>query len=392
MKYNFDDIIDRHGTNSLKWDGRDLLIKIGFTERYDDETIPLFVADMDFTCPQPVLDALHARVEQKMFGYTYHLSDDRYIHALHGWFERRYGWTINPRSVVYSPGTVHALNVAVRAFTKPGDKIIIQRPVYAPFTMSVEKNQRIVANNELINDDGYYRINFEELEILAADPSTTMMILCSPHNPVGRIWTPEELIQIDNICKRNNVLLVNDEIHGDLIRCNATFYPQATVTDTDNTIICTAINKTFNTAGLHCSNIIIDNPKLRNAFMKEMGLQSPSPFAISALIAAYEEGEEWLEQLKVYIDGNFDFLQTFLKANMPWVRFRKPEGTYIAWLDFSGSGLSPEDVHNRIYNKANVFLEDGKIFGSGSEHFQRLCVPTPRKILRAALERIQKEF
>ena len=388
MKYNFDEIIDRHGTHSLKWDGRDLLIKLGFTERYDDETIPLFVADMDFSCPQPVLDALHARVEQKMFGYTFHLSDNRYINAIQGWFKRRHNWDINPESVVYSPGTVHALHIAVRAFTKPGDKIIIQRPVYAPFTMAVEKNGRIIANNELINEDGYYRINFEELEALARDSKTTMMILCSPHNPVGRIWLPEELKQISNICSKNGVLLVSDEIHGDLIRCNAKFYPIANITDTENILVCTAINKTFNTAGLHCSNIIIDNPKLRKLFLKEMGLQSPSPFAISALIAAYEEGEEWLEQLKVYLDGNFDFLDSFLKNKLPDVRFRKPEGTYIAWLDFSETGLSPDEVHNRIYNKANVFLEDGKMFGAGSEHFQRLCVPTPRKRLERAMERI----
>jgi len=388
MKYNFDEIIDRHGTNSLKWDCRDLLIKLGFTERYDDETIPLFVADMDFACPQPVLDALHRRVEQKMFGYTYHLSDERYINALQRWFKRRQNWDIVPDSVVYSPGTVHALHVAVRAFTKPGDKIIIQRPVYAPFTSVIEKNRRIVANNELINDHNFYRINFNELEDLAKDPKTTMMILCSPHNPVGRIWSPEELKQINDICRKNGIILVSDEIHGDLIRCNAEFYPVANIGDTENIIVCTAINKTFNTAGLHCSNIIIENPDLRKSFQNEMGIQSPSPFAISALIAAYEDGEEWLEQLKAYLDGNFDFLEAFLEKKMPWVRFRKPEGTYIAWLDFSASGLSPDEVHDKIYNKANVFLEDGKLFGAGSEHFQRLCVPTPRKRLEMALERI----
>jgi len=392
MKYNFDEIIDRHGTNSLKWDSRELLINLGFTERYDDETIPLFVADMDFTCPKPVLDALHARVEQKMFGYTYHLSDDRYLKALQGWFNRRHGWKINPESVVYSPGTVFALHIAVRAFTRPGDKVIIQRPVYAPFTSAVEQNGRRIANNELINDNGYYRIHFDELERLAADPSATMMILCSPHNPVGRIWTPDELRRINDICRKNEVILISDEIHGDLIRKSAVFYPLAQVTDTDNAIICTAINKTFNTAGLHCSNIIIDNPELRKSFQKVMGIQSPSPFAISAFIAAYNEGEEWLEQLKEYLDGNFDYLETFIEKQMPDVQFRRPEGTYIAWLDFSGTGLSPEEIHDRIYNRANVFLEDGKIFGAGSESFQRLCVPTPRKILETALERIAGEF
>ncbi|HBY19079.1 MAG TPA: aminotransferase, partial [Candidatus Marinimicrobia bacterium] len=184
----------------------------------------------------------------------------------------------------------------------------------------------------------------------------------------------------------------SDEIHGDLIRKNAVFYPLAQVTDTDNAIICTAINKTFNTAGLHCSNIIIDNPELRKSFQRVMGMQNPSPFAISALIAAYNEGEEWLEQLKEYLDGNFDFLESFLEKHLPDILFRRPEGTYIAWLDFSGTGLSPEEIHNRIYNRANVFLEDGKIFGTGSEYFQRLCVPTPRSILEKALKRISREF
>ncbi|MDD5582975.1 MAG: pyridoxal phosphate-dependent aminotransferase [Candidatus Marinimicrobia bacterium] len=392
MKYTFDQIINRRGTHSFKWDSGDLLVKMGFTERFDEDTLPLFLADMDFACPNPVLDALHARVDEKIFGYTNHLSDHRYMDALTGWFKRRHGWKINPESVVYSPGTVYALHVAIRAFTKPGDKIIIQRPVYASFTTAIEDNNRVVANNELLNDNGYYHINFEELEKLASDSSTTMMILCSPHNPVGRIWTPQELKEIDRVCRKHGVILVSDEIHGDLIRKEAVFYPIATVVPTDNTIICTAINKTFNTAGLHCSNIILDNPTLQKAFQKKCVLQSPSPFAISALIAAYNEGEEWLEQLKTYLDGNFDLLEAFLKESLSKVQFKRPEGTYFAWLDFSKTGLSPEEIHHRIYTQANILLEDGKIFGEKSIFFQRMCLPTPRNLLIKALERLGEVF
>lgn len=392
MKYNFDEIINRKGTSAIKWDAGELLKKIGFTERFDEETIPLFVADMDFPLPQPMLDALHKRVDQKMFGYTSHESSAEYFAAIQGWFQRRFDWNIKREEIIYSPGTVHALNIAVKALTESGDGIIIQRPVYPPFTSAIEGNGRIVKNNELIHNNGYYTINFDDLEEKAKDENTSMMILCSPHNPVGRIWSPDELTQIAKICNENNVILVSDEIHGDLIRQDKVFYPMANVADIENMLICTAINKTFNVAGLHCSNIIIKNKELREKFSKTMGVQSPSPFAISALIAAYNEGEEWLDQLKEYIDGNFDFLEKFLKERMPKVKYWRSEGTYIAWLDFSEYGLSPEEVHKRIYIDANVVLEDGKMFGEASADFQRICLPTPRSILQEALERIAKEF
>ena len=392
MKYNFDEIINRKNTNSLKWEAGELLKQIGFTERFDDETIPLFVADMDFACPQPVLDALHERVEQKMFGYTLHSSTMKYFQAIQNWFIRRFDWHIDSDEIVYCPGTVHALNIAVKAYSNPGDNIIIQLPVYPPFFSAIEKNDCVILNNELINTDGYYTIDFSDLENKAKNPKTTMMIFCSPHNPVGRIWNQEELSQVAKICKDNDVILISDEIHGDLIRTNQTFYPIAKVADTEKIIVCTAINKTFNVAGLHCSNIIIKNEELRKQFTDKLGLQSPSPFAISALIAAYNEGEDWLEQLKIYIDGNIDFLENFLTEFLPKVKFVKPEGTYIGWLDFSDYGLLPQEVHKRIYIDANVVLEDGKMFGEKSMNFQRICLPTPRSILRAALERIAKQF
>ena len=392
MKYNFDEIIERKGTNSVKWEAGEILKQAGYTERYDNDTIPLFVADMDFAIPQPVLNALHKRVNQRMFGYTLHTSDDEYNYAIQNWFKRRFNWSIKKEEIVYSPGTVHALNIAILAYTKPGDGVLIQRPVYPPFTKVIEKNQRQVINNELVNHEGYYSIDFEDLEDKAQKPDTTMMILCSPHNPVGRIWQKWELEKIAEICKKNNIILVSDEIHGDLIRCEQSFYPIATVTDMNNLVVCTAINKTFNVAGLHCSNIVISNEILRKKFSETQGIQSPSPFVISALIAAYNEGEEWLEQLKEYVDSNFDFLKKFLTTQLPKVKYRPPEGTYIAWLDFSSYKLTPEEVHKRIYLDANVVLQDGKMFGEYSSDFQRICLPTPKSILKEALERIARQF
>jgi len=392
MKYNFDEIINRRGTNSIKWDAGDLLKKFGITERFDDETISLWVADMDFACPPAVLDALHKKIDQKMFGYTSQTTSSDYNDAIVNWFKRRMDWEINSDEIVYCPGTVHALHVAVRAFTKPGDNIIIQRPVYSPFTKAIEENGRKVINNELINTDCYYTIDFEDLEEKASKPYTTMMILCSPHNPVGRIWNADELVQIAKICKENNVLLIADEIHGDLIRCNQTFTPIAQVADTGNMILCTAINKTFNVAGLHVSNIIIKNKKLRDKFQKTLGMASPSPFGIASLIAAYNESEDWLDELKKYIDGNIELLEKYLSDKLTKVKYHRPEGTYMVWLDFSDYGLSPEEVHKKIYVDANVTFEDGKLFGKGSEHFQRICLPSPRPLLKEALDRIAKQF
>ena len=390
--YNFDEIISRDNTNSMKWNAGTLIKKFGLTERFDKETIPLFVADMDFASPKPVIDALRKRTEQRMFGYSTHASDNQYFDAIQSWFKRRQNWEISANHIVYSPGTVNALDVAVRTFTSVGDGVIIQRPVYAPFTSVIEKNSRKVVNNSLINNDGYYTIDYEDLKEKAKVPSTKLFILCSPHNPVGRIWKPDELKQIAEICFENNVILVADEIHGDIIRTNETFYPIANYVAHDKLVVCTAINKTFNLAGLHCSNIIIKNANLRKEYNKVMGMQMPSPFSISALIAAYNKGENWLEQLNIYIDKNFDYLEQFLSEKMPKVKFIKPEGTYIGWLDFSKYNLSPKEVHNKIYNKANVVLEDGKIFGEEGLEFQRICIPTPKSILEKAMERIYHEF
>ncbi|WP_462411528.1 MalY/PatB family protein [Neobacillus sp. Marseille-QA0830] len=392
MKYNFDEFVGRRNTFSVKWDGGKLLKEIGFTERYDEETLPLFTADMDLPVPQPLIDALHQTVDHKIFGYS--IFPDRYYESIQHWFKKRHDWDIKREEIIYSPGTVHALNVAVKAFTSPGDGVIIQRPVYPPFTSAIEGNGRRVINNQLkCDEEGYYSINFEDFEEKAREETTKMFILCNPHNPTGRIFNKQELERLSEICKQNNVLILADEIHGDLIRCEQIFVPIAKAVKNDEHIItCTAINKTFNVAGLHCTNVIIPNPVHRKAFSDTLGHQMASPFAIAALISVYNDGEEWLEQLKEYIDGTLLFAKKFLSERMPKVKVRIPEGTYIMWMDFSAYGISPEEVHNRIYNKANVLLEDGKMFGEEGLYFQRICLPSPRPMIEEAFERIAREF
>lgn len=392
MKYNFDEIVNRRGTYSLKWDGGDLIKQMGLTERYDEETLPLFTADMDLPAPEPLIKALHKTVDQRIFGYS--IIPDEYYEAIQYWFKKRHDWEIKKEEIIYSPGTVHAVNVAVRAFTDLGDGVIIQRPVYPPFTSVIEGNGRIVMNNALICDEeGYYSIDFEDFEAKAKEGKTKLFILCNPHNPTGRNFNKEELRKLSKICERNDVLIVADEIHGDLVRCDQTFIPIAKASDNDDHILTfTAINKTFNVAGLHCTNVIIPNRKHRHTFSRVMGMQLPSPFTISALIAVYNEGEEWLEQLKEYIDGTLNDVKQFLAERMPLVKVRIPEGTYVMWMNFSGYELSPEEVHDRIYNKANVLLEDGKMFGEEGLPYQRICIPSPRSLIKEAFERISREF
>jgi cysteine-S-conjugate beta-lyase len=392
MKYNFDEIVNRRGTYSVKWDGGEFIKRAGLTKRYDEETLPLFTADMDLPVPQPLLDALHKTVDNRIFGYS--IFPNEYYEAIQYWFKKRHDWEIKKEEIIYSPGTVHALNIAVRAFTEPGDGVIIQRPVYPPFTRAIEGNGRQVVNNALICDDeGYYSIDFKDFEAKAKEEKTKLFILCNPHNPIGRVFNREELKKLADICVQNGVLIIADEIHGDLIRRNQTFIPIAKATDNNNHIItCTAINKTFNVAGLHCTNVIIPNQAHKKTFSKEMGMQMASPFTISALIAVYNEGEDWLEQLKEYIDGTMEFVQRFLAEKMPKVKVRIPEGTYVMWMDFSAYGISPKEVHDRIYNKANVILEDGSMFGDEGVNYQRICIPSPRPMIKEAFERIAREF
>lgn len=392
MIYNFDEVVNRRNTNALKWDGGDFIKELGYTERYDDETLPFFTADMDFPVPQPLVDALHSTVDQRIYGYS--IIPDSYYEAIQQWFKKRHDWAIKKDEIVYCPGTIHALNIAVQAFTEPGDGVIIQRPVYPPFTAAIESNGRKVRNNDLNPDrNGYYSIDFEDFETKAKEENTKMFILCHPHNPTGRIFTREELIKLADICAKYDVLIIADEIHGDLIRRDQNFIPIAKATGNQEGIITlTAINKTFNTAGLHCTNVIIPRSDLREKFSSTLGMQLPSPFTIAALIAVYNEGEEWLGQLKEYLDTTMEWVVNFLTDKMPKVKVRIPEGTYVMWMDFSGYEISPTEVHDRIYNKANVLLQDGKMYGEEWLYFQRICISSPKPMIKEAFERIAREF
>lgn len=393
MKYNFDEVIDRRGTYSIKWDSGVQLIRKGLAVRADEDTIPLFTADMDLACPQPILEALHRVVDHRMFGYSDCTVVPEYYEAIISWFWRRYGWKIEKEELLYVNGTVEALQIAVEAFTEEGDGIIIQRPVYGPFSGTIDNTHRKIVNNQLLEQDVYYTIDFEDLEEKAREPRNKMMFLCSPHNPVGRVWKLEELQKIACICRKYDVLLVVDEIHGDIIRKGVKFYPMATAANPERMIICTAVNKTFNLAGLQCSNIIIKDPKLRETFRVQAGYRVPTPFAIAALIAAYRECDDWVSQMNDYIDENIEWVLDFLKERMPKVKCLRPEGTYILWMDFRGYGLTADEIRDRIYNRANVILEAGSVFDpENGDGYERVCLGTRRSLIQEAFERIAQQF
>ncbi len=393
MKYNFDEIISRKNTDSIKWDAPKMLIEWGLTDRFDEDTIPLFTADMDIVVAPAIVDAMHKTADRRIYGYS--TVPKRYYDSVIKWFKKRHDLDIKQEEIVPCPGTVHALGVAINAFTEIGDGVIIQRPVYSPFTAQIEGNQRVVVNNQLLVDDnGYYSVNLEEFESLAKKPENRMFILCNPHNPTGRIFSKTVLKKMADICADHNVIIVADEIHGDLIRLDKTFIPILKTTDRQSHIItCTAINKTFNVAGLHASNIIFKDETLKTKFKKKLGFSLPTPFTINAVISAYTECEDWLTQIKEYFDGTIDWLMNFLKEKMPKVKFTRPEGTYIFWMDFRGYHLPAKEIKRRIYTDANVVLEPGIMFDPVlGEGFERVCLSSPRPLIKEAFERIAKAF
>ena len=387
MKYNFDEVIDRKNTDSMKWSASYLEQHFGSAD-----CVPLWVADMDFRTAQPVIDAVTERAGHGIYGYA--LPGDEFYEAVIKWQKRRNGWEVKKEWIVFSPGVVPALWHIVRTFCSPGEKVILQSPVYYPFYKVIEDNGCQVINNRLINNGGRYEMNFEELERQAEDSSVKMMILCSPHNPVGRVWTKEELRRVSEICFANDVLLVSDEIHSDLVFRPNVHTPAASLSEElmMNTITCMAPSKTFNLAGVQVSDVIVPDRRLRRRLagsLKSAGVM-PNVFGLAAQTAAYNEGEEWLEQLLEYLAGNLDFMENFITSELPEVKFRRPEGTYLAWLDFSGYGFTTEELQNRMKNKAGVALDDGYIFGDGGEPCQRINFACPRSVLIKAMERLRK--
>jgi cysteine-S-conjugate beta-lyase len=397
MNYDFDTEIPRENTDSVKWgimlDEND---PVGFraTDRYfgENRVLPMWVADMDFRCAQPIIDALTARAQHGLFGYSF--PTDSYREAVVGWMAKRHGWTIDPSWIVTTPGVVAGLTTLIRAFVERGEKVLVQNPVYSPFKSAAENNGAVVVNNPLIYRDGRYFMDFDDLEAKARDPQVKMAILCNPHNPIGRVWSPEELTRFAEICIANEVLIVSDEIHGDLIMSGVTFKPLASLSEdfAQRVISCTAPSKTFNLAGLQVSNIIIADEVLRKRFteaVRATGLFVPGAFAVVAVEAAYRHGDEWLDQVLAYIEGNARYLEQYFAENIPQIKVLPLEGTYLVWLDCRALELDKEAMQQLMLGEARVYLEGGHEFGEEGDGFQRINIACPRSILVEALERIR---
>lgn len=385
MIYDFDKVTDRRNTNSLKWDFA--------TERgYPADVLPLWVADMDFPAPQPVLDALQKTVTNGIFGYSDVKSD--YYDAVSTWLRNCFDWETRREWLVKTPGVVYALAMAIRALTKPGDRVLIQPPVYYPFFSVIRDNGREVVENELLYVNGHYSIDFNDFERKIVENHVKLFLLCSPHNPVCRVWTLEELQKIGAICQRHNVYVISDEIHCDFSfhEHPHTMFIQANPALAEMAIVCTSPSKTFNLAGLQVSNIWIPSKAIRQAFLKEMartGYSQLNTMGLIACQAAYEYGDEWLKQCRAYLMSNLDFTRSFLAEHISKIKLVEPEGTYFAWLDCSGLGLNKAGLNDLVINKARLWLDAGHLFGKNSAQFQRIVLACPRSTLEQALTRLK---
>ncbi|QOX63418.1 pyridoxal phosphate-dependent aminotransferase [Anoxybacterium hadale] len=385
MTYDFDEIIERKGTNCIKYDFA--------CERGKPEgLLPLWVADMDFRTPPEVVEALAKASQHGIFGYSEVKLP--YFEAVHNWLTEHIGWETEEGWLVKTPGVVFAISTAIRALTETGDSILIQRPVYYPFTHVILDNDRKLVNNPLVYENGRYEIDFEDFESKIKENDVKLFVLCNPHNPVGRVWTKEELIRMGEICVRHQVTVVSDEIHADFI------YPghQHLVFSSlkpefaDLTITCTAPSKTFNLAGLQVSNIFISNKGLRREFRKEIGRTGYGQLNTMGLIAcqaAYEKGALWLQELKEYLIGNLSFIREFLNRELPEVVLVEPEGTYLVWLDFQKLGLTEKELEHLIVDKAKLWLDEGTMFGPEGDGFQRFNIACPRATLEAAFHQLK---
>lgn len=386
MKYNFDQVVDRYHTNSIKYDCKQ---KRGKAE----DILPLWVADMDFPTAKPIIERLHECIEHGIYGYSE--AGNGYFRALYQWYKVGFDWEVKEEWLVKTPGIVFALATAIQAFTKEKDGILIQEPVYYPFRNMIEANDRIVVNSPLVLKDGYYEIDFDDLEKKIKEQNVKVFFLCSPHNPVGRVWKEEELKKIGEICVANKVILISDEIHSDFTYEGHKHHIFLSLDDRfkDWTIVCTAPSKTFNLAGLQVSNIFIPNETLRGKFKKAVERTGYCELSYTGLVAcqaAYEEGREWLEEVKTYLKGNLEYVRGFLKEHLPQVELIEPEGTYLIWLDFRKLGLSVEQLEELMEKKAKLWLDGGTMFGEVGAGFQRVNIACPRTILEQALKQLKQ--
>lgn len=384
MHYNFDEIIERNGTSSLKYDGK---------KRYfgTDDVLPMWVADMDFRSPDFIIDTLRKRLSHEILGYN--IKPEGFYTSVANWMKRRFDWDVHPDWISFTPGVVSALNFGVLSLTEPGQKVIIQTPVYAPFFKVVKNHNRQLIVNELKLQGNRYVMDLDNLQALI-DKDTRAIILCSPANPAGRVWSKEELLALGDICLKNNLLIISDEIHSDLILKGHKHYPLAGLSKelANITVTCMAPSKTFNIAGLASSVIITPNPELKQRFdmlPNSLDLNNGNLFGIEALQAAYNHGDEWLTQMLAYLDENMDFLENYLKQHIPQIKMIRPEGTYLVWLDCRQMGMTQPELRAFFTEKAKVGLNNGTDFGPGGEGFMRMNVGCPKAIIEEGLKRIQ---
>ncbi len=386
--YDFDTVVDRKNTQSIKYD---FAIERGRPENI----LPFWVADMDFSCPKEITNALVNAANHGIFGYS-EVKDD-YNTAVLGWFSKRFNYTLEKDWLVKTPGVVYAICTAIKAFTKEKDAVIIQRPVYYPFSSSIADNNRTLINSPLVFENGAYKIDFDDFENKIIENNVKLFILCNPHNPVGRVYTKEELRTLGNICKKHNVLVVSDEIHCDFIREGYSHNLFLSVDESfkDFSILLTAPSKTFNLAGLQVSNIFIPNENLRNKFKKEIDKTGYSQLNTMGLIAtktAYEQGEDWLNDLNKYLEYNLTTISNFLAEKLPKVKLIEPQGTYLAWLDFTELELSVSKLNTLIVDEANLWLDCGTMFGPEGSNYQRINYACPNSLIVQLLDNLYNTF
>ena len=386
MKYNFNEKIDRSNNHSAKWE------EMG-NKFISNDLWPMWIADMDLKTAPVIIDAMREKLEQGIFGYVYRPAS--YYQSAADWIERRFDYKIDPKTLINSPGVVPTLSILVRLMTKADEKVLIQSPVYYPFSAVVKENERELVVNELVKDEtGYYTIDFEDFEKKVSDEKVTLFIMCSPHNPVGRVWKREELQKMSELCLKYNVRVIADEIWRDIIMPGHKHIPAASLSKEieHNTITCFSPTKTFNIAGLQASFATLPREEEWKMLDEELGrldVKRNSPFSLVGFEAAYTKGEEWLEELLIHLDGNMDYVVNFVKERIPEVKVRKSEGTYLMWLDFSGLGMTKEELSMFMQKEAKIALDDGFWFGENGVGFERMNIACPRYMVEEGMNRIE---
>ena len=386
MKYNFNEKIDRSNNHSAKWE------EMG-NKFISNDLWPMWIADMDLKTAPVIIDAMREKLEQGIFGYVYRPAS--YYQSAADWIERRFDYKIDPKTLINSPGVVPTLSILVRLMTKADEKVLIQSPVYYPFSAVVRENERELVVNELVKDEtGYYTIDFEDFEKKVSDEKVTLFIMCSPHNPVGRVWKREELQKMSELCLKYNVRVIADEIWRDIVMPGYKHIPVASLSKEveHNTITCFSPTKTFNIAGLQASFATLPREEEWKMLDEELGrldVKRNSPFSLVGFEAAYTKGEEWLEELLIHLDGNMDYVVNFVKERIPEVKVRKSEGTYLMWLDFSGLGMTKEELSMFMQKEAKIALDDGFWFGENGAGFERMNIACPRYMVEEGMNRIE---